>query len=316
MRYLIVILLIGWLPTALLAQQDEQYTQFMHHKLGFNPAYAGMQETPTFTAIYRQQWIGIEGAPAAQVLTFNMPLTSVGIGLGANITRHTIGATERLSGEISYAYRFNVGKGRLGIGLSTSIRAMRIDFSETQATQPAAGDPSIPVGMQSKSVPNFGAGIYYNNQTFYVGFSAPRLLTSSIDFADESVTIAREVPHYYLMGGVLVAIGEKVQMQPQALLKYVEGAPFEADFNLNFIFSETVYTGLSYRLGGNSSGGFGESGSLLMGMHFNDHILFALGYDFTLSDLRSFNSGSIEAILRYSIGGRSLQAEILSPRFF
>ena len=67
---LLLFCLLG-LSAGLVAQQDEQFTQFMHHKLGFNPAYAGMQETPTFTALVRQQWAGLEGAPQSQLLTFS-----------------------------------------------------------------------------------------------------------------------------------------------------------------------------------------------------------------------------------------------------
>jgi type IX secretion system PorP/SprF family membrane protein len=314
--FTLLLLTLG-LGTLLQAQQDEQFTQFMYHKLGFNPAYAGMQESPTFTALVRQQWIGLEGAPQSQLLTFNMPLTSSGIGLGANISRHTIGVTERLTADVAYAYRFNLGRGgRMGIGLSTSVRYLRVNFADTEATQPRDGDPSIPVGLQSKYVPNFGAGIYYSNQSFYLGLSAPRLLTNNIDFADEVTIISREIPHYYLMAGILVKISEKVQMQPQALLKYVQGAPFDGDINLNFIFSETVYTGVSYRLGGSSASGIGESGAVLLGMQFSDNMMFGLSFDFTLSELRSYSSGTLEGVVRYSLGGRSRGDEILSPRFF
>ncbi|MEZ4986342.1 MAG: type IX secretion system membrane protein PorP/SprF [Saprospiraceae bacterium] len=315
--YILFFIAVLTVSFSLRGQQDEQFTQFMYHKLGYNPAYAGMQESPTFTALIRQQWIGLEGAPQSQLLTFNMPLTASGIGLGANLSRHSIGATERYTGDISYCYRFNLGRGgRMGIGVSTSARILRVNFAETSPTQPADGDPSIPVGLQSKIVPNFGAGMYYSNQRFYLGISAPRLLSSNIDFAEETATISKEVPHYYLMGGILLDIGEKIKMQPQAILKYVEATPFEGDINLNFIFSETVYTGVSYRIGGSSISGIGESGSVLMGMQLSDMLLFALAYDFTLSELKDHTSGSMEALVRYSIGGRSKESEVMSPRFF
>ena len=85
---------------------------------------------------------------------------------------------------------------------------------------------------------------------------------------------------------------------------------------MNFIFSETVYSGVSYRLGGSSSTGVGEAGSLLLGMQFSDRFMFGLSYDMTLSELRSYSSGSMEVVVRYGIGGRSRGDEILSPRFF
>ena len=99
-------------------------------------------------------------------------------------------------------------------------------------------------------------------------------------------------------------------------MKYVEGAPFDADVNVNLILSETVYMGVSYRLGGSNGISIGESGALLLGMQFNDHFMFGMAFDFTLSELKSHTSGSMEGVLRYSLGGRSRGDEILSPRFF
>ena len=32
---------IFYLPTIAFGQQEDQFTQFMHYKLGYNPAYAG-----------------------------------------------------------------------------------------------------------------------------------------------------------------------------------------------------------------------------------------------------------------------------------
>lgn len=318
MRVRILLLsLIGCSVLSLRAQQDEQFTQFMYNKLSFNPAYAGALETPTFTVLARQQWMGLEGAPSTQLLSFNVPLSSTGIGLGAGISRHTIGITDRYTFDAAYTYRFNLGVGgRLGIGLSSSVRLLQIRFGQAESTQPREQDPSIPTGTQSKYLPNFGAGIYYSNQTFYLGMSIPRMLQNNIDLADEGTVISREIRHFYLMGGVLLRLTDNVQMQPQALLKYVSGAPFDADVNFAFIFNEKIYAGLSYRLGGSKKNNIGESISGLFGIQLSDKFMFGLSYDATLSELRSYTSGTLEGVLRYSLGGQSRGTDIINPRFF
>ena len=66
----------------LFAQQDEQYTQFMFNKLRYNAAYAGSNGAPSVTAIHRSQWVGLEGAPSSQVVTFDLPLLNNRIGIG------------------------------------------------------------------------------------------------------------------------------------------------------------------------------------------------------------------------------------------
>lgn len=58
------------------AQQQPLHTMFMYNKLLINPAYAGYHEHPCVNAIVREQWIGFEGAPKVQSLSFHGPLSS------------------------------------------------------------------------------------------------------------------------------------------------------------------------------------------------------------------------------------------------
>ncbi len=301
----------------LFAQQDDQFTHFMHNKMGYNPAFAGELETGTFTALVRQQYLGLEDAPSAQMLAFNMPLSSTGIGLGGQISRSSIGLSEQYTMTGNYAYRLNMGVGgRLGIGVSTSVRLLRVNFDEARPIEAISLDEAIPAGLQSKYVANFGGGLYYSNQQFFVGFSVPRLLENNIDLSDEGMVISREIRHFYLMGGMTLPIDEKVKIQPQALLKFVSGAPFDADVNATLIFNDKVYTGLSYRIGGSSESGIGESASILAAIDVSENWRFGLAYDLVLSEFRSYQNGSIEALIRYAIGGKSQGDTIESPRFF
>lgn len=316
MKKLYIAILVFWQATAAFGQQEDQFTQFMYYKLGFNPAYAGSQDGATVTALIRNQWLGIKGAPETQLLTFNMPLFNSTVGVGASIQRHTIGATTRLTAETAYSYRIRLGRGTLGIGLQGSIRYIQVDYDQVDATQPKETDSAIPVGVQSRYVPNFGAGLYYSNNRFYIGLAVPRLLENSIDLADQGGTLSKEVQHLYGMGGLLFDAGDNLQIQPQLLLKYVKGAPFDADINVNLIFADAFTAGVSYRLGGSKRNGIGESLALIVGAQVSESFLLGVSYDLTLSELRDFNSGSVEGVIRYNIGGRSQGKEFVNPRFF
>ncbi|MCH2084290.1 MAG: type IX secretion system membrane protein PorP/SprF [Saprospiraceae bacterium] len=316
MRLSFTFLLLFSFCGLMLGQQDEQYTQFMYNKMAFNAAYAGSGDGTCITALGKAQWLGFEGAPETQLVTFNMPLLNKRIGIGASIYRQTIGITENLSAEAVYAYRIRMGRGTLSLGVQGSVRLLRANFSEVEATQSVDQDGAIPNNIQSKFIPNFGAGVYFKSNSFYMGVSIPRLLENNIDFADTGDIISTEVRHMYLMGGFTIELNELVQMQPQLLLKYVAGAPFDGDINTNFIFDERYTIGASYRLGGSRTSGIGESVSLLLGLQISDDLFFGASYDMTLSELRKYNSGSVEAILFYCIGGRSQGEEFISPRFF
>ncbi len=314
----ILIATISFTLTVLLVngQQEEQYTLFMYHKLGLNPAYAGTNDAASITALARNQWIGLEGAPQTHLITFNMPLFNKRVGVGGTIMHHTIGLTEKFTAEGSYAYKFRLGRGYLSMGIQSSVRLLRINFDEARSTQPIDLDEAIPPSVQSKYIPNFGGGIYYHSPRFYFGISAPRLMTNSIDFSDVDDLVSREERHAYIMGGISLNMGDKAQLQPQLLLKMVEGAPFDADLNLSVEFLEKYTTGISYRIGGSKNTGLGDALSALAGLEIAESFFLGLSYDFTISELRDYNSGSIEVAVKYWIGGKSEGEEFVNPRFF
>ena len=298
------------------AQQEQHYTQFMFNKLAINPAYAGSNEATCLSGIYRNQWMGIEGAPKTMMLSFNMPLMNQRVGVGANLIRNTIGITQRTTLEGDYAYRFRMSRGVLAAGINASIRHLSNNYSDDRlkATQPIGTDGTIPVGEQSKVVPNFGVGLYYHTEDFYIGLSAPRILSNNIDFDNVSLVDDKEVSHLFLMTGFVVELNDNVDLKPQVLLKYAKNSPFDAELNLMAIIKDKYSAGLTYRLGG-STVSTGESIDIVAAAQLTDNFLFGLSYDITLSELKDYNSGSIEAVLRYCFGS-SEGEEIINPRFF
>ena len=114
MRKFLFIIINVLTSLASFGQQEQQYTQFMYNKLGYNPAVAGSHELVCLTGIIRSQWLGLEGAPNTQVLSFDMPILNQRVGIGANITRNTIGISEKITIDGVYSYRFRLATGTLG----------------------------------------------------------------------------------------------------------------------------------------------------------------------------------------------------------
>jgi type IX secretion system PorP/SprF family membrane protein len=300
-----------------IAQQEQQYTQFMYNKLSINPGYAGSTDAGCFSAIYRKQWIGLEGAPETQLLSFNTPLLNRRVGVGLTILRHSIGIENRISLEGSYSYRIQVGRGTLGLGIMPSIRRRTVDWNDSRlkGTQPIGVDGAIAGGFQSKWLFNVGVGAYYSTNKYYVGVSLPRILKNNIDFSEVGSIISKEVHHAYLMTGLLVNVNDKIKLQPQILVKYAQNSPLDFDLNLMGIFMEKFNAGLTYRAGGSKETGIGESLDVLVGAQLTRNLMFGLSYDITLSEVKNYSNGSIEAILRYCLG-KSEGKEYINPRFF
>jgi len=177
--YLLTILL--FLVLQLDAQQYVQYTQFMFNKIALNPAYAGSKGAPTFSALYRTQWVELDGAPVSQSFSFHTPILGDKIGIGLSVHHDELGPTNSWFYNLQYAYRIPVGKGHLSLGLQALLRSYRVDWSDLSSIN--SSDPLFGNTGDVKFLPNIGLGAYYHTEQFYVGASLPRLLRGDLTFA-------------------------------------------------------------------------------------------------------------------------------------
>ncbi|MGL5890669.1 MAG: PorP/SprF family type IX secretion system membrane protein, partial [Bacteroidia bacterium] len=112
--------------------------------------------------------------------------------------------------------------------------------------------------------------------------------------------------HYYFATGYLFDIGENFKLKPQVMVKAVQNAPVSFDVNVNGLIRETLWLGASYRTGSDVSA--------LIGYQFTPQFLISYSYDYSLNQLRDFNSGSHEIVLNYLFSFR--QKKIVTPRYF
>ena len=73
-----------WLPFApSMAQQALQFSQYFSNQLVLNPAYAGADNSLSLTAVHRNQWSGVTGAPKTSTLSGHTVFKNARTGLGA-----------------------------------------------------------------------------------------------------------------------------------------------------------------------------------------------------------------------------------------
>lgn len=317
MKNILLICFLGFVSAELSAQQFPNYSLFIYNKMGYNPGYTGVPDAPCFTLLHRSQWIGLEGAPTTQILSANVPFLRKKLGIGVTLTNQNIGISRIFSTDLNYAYHILLGKGELSIGLQGTLRYYSENYSDSRlkATQGLAIDNSIPVGLQNKYLPNFGVGLHYSTDKYYIGVSALRLIPNNIDFGNSDEYISAELPHFFAMAGYSFSLGEQLKFQPQLLLKLVENAPFDVELNMGLELAERYLFAVNYRAGGEISTGSGDSVDLIFGIQLSDKLLFAVAYDITLSNIRKYNNGSIEACLQYCTV-KATGKNIANPRFF
>jgi hypothetical protein len=117
------------------------------------------------------------------------------------------------------------------------------------------------------------------------------------------------------MGGASVPLGNDWKLLPQVLFKRVEKAPLDIDLALLAQFEDRISLGVNYRYGGDSDGP-GESIDILTGIHISSSLMIGLSYDFSLSDIREYQDGSIELFVGYTLVPKQDPDKIINPRFF
>jgi type IX secretion system PorP/SprF family membrane protein len=292
----------------MMAQNDVQYTHYLFNKLAYNPAYAGSAGVPVATAIYRNQWLGLDKSPTTATINYHTPIQcgKGGLGFGFTADKAAIFKSNRLDG--AYSYKFNVSeKGILSLGLGAQLEFGSADYRKTNPLD--AGDQTIfgANDQYSKTKLNFGAGIYYeHNNNFYIGLSVPQLLNTSY-FQDVNISgDIGDFHSYYLMTGFVVGLSENVKLMPGAMISYHRNAPFEFDINANVIFMDKFWLGLNYRND--------DSFDALIQYQLSNKLRAGFAYDFTTSELKNHSNGTIEFLLSYSFNNYS--NKISNLRYF
>ena len=300
------------------AQQDVLFTQFAYDKLGFNPAYAGAHDHISLNAIYRNQWLGLDGSPSRFAASINFPGLEQNLGLGLHIDKTAISIFDKTTIKGSYSYKIPLSRGNISVGLSTSLRQFMVDWTDNRLRPPNgfANDISVDQNIYTKQIFNIGFGAYYNNEDFFVGGSIPRLNKAIIDFDDELDSLqASEARLVYFMAGGKLPINSSWELSPQALVTFVEAAPIQFELNAIGILEKKYHIGLNYSSGGSVLNPV-ESLDLILGYQHDKQIFLGAAYDITMTELRQFTSGSLELILNYRFNRAKNADIIINPRYY
>ena len=290
-------------------QQDILVSQYMFNHLLLNPAYAGSKDYMMATLLYRKQWVDFKGAPTTQVASLHAPIGLTNFGWGALVSHDKIGVTDRTDVYANAAYHLPVGN---KLKLSMGIRAGGgfYSYKNSDLIYWDANDPAFAGDRTSTFLPNIGAGVYLYGNKFYAGLSVPTIIsydpTKSLSINSNGTIVPRQVRHYFATTGVALELNPNVVFKPSVLVKYVQNAPVEADFNASVLLSQILWIGASYRTN--------DSFVALLEFQLTKQLRFGYSYDFTTTDVKNYSNGSHEIMLGYDFGYDIMK--IKTPRYF
>lgn len=308
----ILISFIALMTTVVMwSQQDAQYTQYMYNMSVVNPAYTTNNiGVVNLGALHRTQWVGANGAPKSSNIFAHTPINE-NVEVGFSLVNDNIGDVVKQNDLYAdFAYKLNLEEnGQLSFGLKAGVTFFDVNFNGfVLESGDVFTDPDFAENI-NQSFFNVGAGVYYNTENYYVGFSIPAILNAKHLDRNNGKYQGTEQAHSYLTGGYVFEINELFKFKPAFMAKAVKGAPISFDVTANVLFDNKVEFGVGYRLEDAFSG--------MVNFKATPELRIGYAYDHTISNLGPFSSGSHELFILYDLNILNTNKGFdKSPRFF
>lgn len=289
-----VLLMLGGVSYAQINPVSDQYNLNLFQ---LNPAIAGTERYAPLTFNAHQQWMGWNGAPTMQNVSFHTRLRSKGlfftpqgfrnkgknsfgkIGLGGGFYNYSYGNVAHTGLHLDYAYHVILRKGRLAFGLSPTVTQFRIDkFRGLTFPDPTQPDPVLNDSTISLVFFDASAGMHYYSQDGYAGLSVVQLFGSAVRTRDYAFPTSEDPslnPDFartiYIYGGYFIRPTRDLTIEPMLLARYNMRSGMRFDLNTYVHFKENLMVGAGYR--------WKEGFNAMMGMRLDN---FEARYQFEI----------------------------------
>ncbi len=275
------------------AQQEAQYTQWMWNHLSYNPALAGIQNCSKVKSMSRIQWVGFDGAPVSNLITFTAPIKtkrtqmfSPRQGFGIKFERDNIGPFTSNGLSFMYAIHFNFTQ-ETRISFGVNLGAKQLTFSNRNITTIQA-DPATQKSSTFYS-PIASFGTWWDGKNYFIGLSFDQLTASK--WSGMGVESYYRL-HYNLSSGFRYLVNENYTIVPNLLVKKTANSPISIDLNTFLDYKDAFKIGVGLRNN--------ESFLGMFQVRFKEQFAFGYSVDFISSKINTVALLTHEFSLQYS----------------
>ena len=94
MKRLLFLITIILFTGNIFAQYYQHYSQYLANGQAINPAFAGSREVLSTALLYRNQWVGFDGAPKTMTFSAHTPLNKLSSAIGLQLFSDRIGVSK------------------------------------------------------------------------------------------------------------------------------------------------------------------------------------------------------------------------------
>ncbi|TAH26725.1 MAG: type IX secretion system membrane protein PorP/SprF [Cytophagales bacterium] len=272
------------------AQHLPIYSHYFFNPLVLNPAYAGNEKGLRINSIYRKQWLGFdtEDATTPNTLSLSMdtPLRNKSSSIGTILTIDRLGVSQITDHLFIFAQRINLShQSTISLGIQFGYANHRSNYSKLDLDN----DPVFQ-DIVSTTATKMGLGINLNVSKVFISISLPQYYFLKNQFRNNNFNPTFST-FFYSQIGYELKVNTDLYLKPNILWRYYNYQNIgNMDLNLLMYYKKNYGIGCSYR----------HKNALIALLEYKFRQLsVGYAYDFSTSELRRYNSGSHEFMLRY-----------------
>jgi type IX secretion system PorP/SprF family membrane protein len=329
MQKLFLIILFSIVLSFVQAQQRPYYTQYVMNNYILNPALSGIENYTDVKLSYRNQWVGIDGAPKTFYFTVHGPIgkkdyrqtaTSFDMqgenprgraywqeytapephhGVGFSMVNYKTGYINRFFINASYAYHLGLSPNtNLSAGFAGGISSIGVDASQIKLANPV--DPAIgrAIATIRKTKAELSAGLWLYSSSYFIGLSAQQIIPQKLQLVESKYDNSTLVPHVFATAGYRFFLSDEISALPSVMARYVQAEPIFLDANIKLQYLDRFWIGANVRLK--------EGFAAMTG--FNISSLFNVSYSYEVNNsrylLQSQQRGSHEIVFGFLLGNK------------
>jgi type IX secretion system PorP/SprF family membrane protein len=272
------------------SQQLPINNQYLVNKYSLSPAFAGFSKHTEGFLGYRQNLVGVKGAPSLAMIDVNGSFL-YDMGYGASVYAERTGNFMHFYMSAAYAYHIKLGSDVfLSFGLEPKLYRNQLDISNVNSS----GTIIDPLLQNNESLTgttvDVGAAVLFKANGFIIGISAPRTLGLKMNYSN-TVSQFQLKRHYLGHISYDLNLGTDLILTPLAVVRTTETSKINYEGSVLLEFKERLWMGAGYKAS--------NSVSVNAGGSVSDWLIVNYCYDFGFAGITGASAGSHEITLGF-----------------
>lgn len=298
MKKIFFTLLFAFSAMFVFAQEQAIYSQYQAFPVLINPGCTGFDNQHQFIANYRSTWTSFPEKPSTYTLMYNGPVGDK-LALGGALFSDNAGKVSTTKLQVNYAFRFQIKKVRIGLGLSTEFLNRKADAALLNDPLVERNDDVLESLVDGQQIFDASIGGYaVHDDKLFFGLTLPNTIRTRLDeapIAGEEAPKTNLLEHYvFQMGYKFDLKDQNFKLVPSITMRKIRDTPYQIDLNIQGRFlDEKLIAGLTFRPG--TSG----AAVCMLGTKLSQFQFF-YSYDLSLSNFQRYTGGSHELSVAYT----------------